>query len=127
LCIPDRDDVQGLEERLQNRRDSDRFRRPDRKLEQDVQAHRSRSRVDGMEAQVVGNARQAVIESAHSFYKMSGSGNDFIFFDLSEGSADGLENPATIRAISARGTGVGADGVVFLEPDSDDRFTIRYY
>lgn len=68
-----------------------------------------------------------MIESARSFYKMSGSGNDFVVFDLSEGSADGLENPDAIRAISARGTGVGADGVVFLEPDTDDRFTIRYY
>jgi diaminopimelate epimerase len=67
------------------------------------------------------------MDETHSFYKMSGSGNDFVFFDLSEGSSGELENPETIRAISARGTGVGADGVVFLEPGSDDRFAIRYY
>lgn len=66
-------------------------------------------------------------ESNRPFYKMSGSGNDFVFFDLSDGSADGLESPEAIRALSARGTGVGADGVVFLEPGGDDDFSIRYY
>jgi diaminopimelate epimerase len=67
------------------------------------------------------------MDTNRKFYKMSGSGNDFIFFDLSEGDAGDLENPAAIRALSARGTGVGADGVVFLKPQSDDSFAIRYY
>jgi len=62
-----------------------------------------------------------------NFYKMSGSGNDFVFFDLSDGAAPDLENPAAIRALSARGTGVGADGVVFVRPESDSSFAIRYY
>ena len=62
-----------------------------------------------------------------AFYKMSGSGNDFVFFDLSEEPAGGLETPEAIQAISSRGTGVGADGVVFLRPDTDDKFSIRYY
>ena len=61
------------------------------------------------------------------FYKMSGSGNDFVFFDLSDGDSPELENPDAIRALSARGTGVGADGVVFLRPGTDDSFSIRYY
>ena len=76
---------------------------------------------------MVVSARKTLMRDPTSFYKMSGSGNDFVFFDLSDGSAKPLENPDLIRAISARGTGVGADGVVFLEPGSDDRFTIRYY
>jgi diaminopimelate epimerase len=58
---------------------------------------------------------------------MSGSGNDFVFFDAADGDVSDLENAAAIRALSARGTGVGADGVVFLDPGSDDSFTIRYY
>ncbi|MGK2962613.1 MAG: diaminopimelate epimerase [Gemmatimonadaceae bacterium] len=61
------------------------------------------------------------------FYKMSGSGNDFVFFDLRDGPAGSLETPEAVRAISARATGVGADGVVFLEPGTRDSFSIRYY
>ena len=61
------------------------------------------------------------------FYKMSGSGNDFVFFDASDGDLSEVENAAAIRSLSARGTGVGADGVVFLKPGSDDSFAIRYY
>lgn len=61
------------------------------------------------------------------FYKMSGSGNDFVFFESTDGDMSELENPDAIRALSARGTGVGADGVVFLKPDSDESFSIRYY
>jgi diaminopimelate epimerase len=68
-----------------------------------------------------------LIDDPLSFYKMSGSGNDFVFFDLTDPSAATLEKPEAIRTLSARGTGVGADGVVFMEPGGDDRFTIRYY
>ena len=67
------------------------------------------------------------MDSGRLFYKMSGSGNDFVFFDLSEGSPGELETAEAVRAISARGTGVGADGVVFLQPRADDSFAIRYY
>lgn len=67
------------------------------------------------------------MDAGRSFYKMSGSGNDFVFFDLRDGPAGDLETPESIRAISARGTGVGADGVVFMEPGTSDRFSIRYY
>lgn len=69
----------------------------------------------------------SLMEVNREFYKMSGSGNDFVFFDMSDGSDPRLENPAAIRALSARGTGVGADGVVFLRPESDEAITIRYY
>jgi diaminopimelate epimerase len=51
---------------------------------------------------------------------MSGSGNDFVFFDMREDAAPELETTETIRSISARGTGVGADGVVFLTPGTSD-------
>ncbi len=50
-------------------------------------------------------------------YKMTGSGNDFVVVD---GRADPVARwgPERVRAVCARGTGVGADGVVVLEPGS---------
>jgi len=50
-------------------------------------------------------------------YKMSGSGNDFVFVD---GRASPLSawTPEPIRAVCDRHTGVGADGFVVLEPGS---------
>jgi diaminopimelate epimerase len=61
------------------------------------------------------------------FYKMTGSGNDFVVFDSTGGKAGYLENAETIRALSARGTGVGADGVVFVEADKPGEVRMRYY
>jgi len=61
------------------------------------------------------------------FYKMSGSGNDFVFFDLRDGPAGELETIEVIRALCARGTGIGADGVVFLDPGDARSFGMRYY
>ena len=61
------------------------------------------------------------------FYKMTGSGNDFVVFDASDGAARELENPETIRILSARGTGVGADGVVFVEKVAGGDVRMRYY
>jgi diaminopimelate epimerase len=52
------------------------------------------------------------------FFKMSGSGNDFVFLD---GRWTGPDEWSTerIRRVCARGTGVGADGLVILVPGSD--------
>jgi len=61
------------------------------------------------------------------FYKMSGSGNDFVFFDLADGAPKQLANPDEISRICARGTGVGADGVVFFERGRPDAIAITYY
>lgn len=61
------------------------------------------------------------------FYKMTGSGNDFVVFDASHGSVRALENEETIRSLSARGTGIGADGVVFVEKVGDGDVRMRYY
>jgi diaminopimelate epimerase len=61
------------------------------------------------------------------FYKMTGSGNDFVVFDATAGSASHLENEETIRSLSARGTGVGADGVVFVEKAGESDVRMRYY
>jgi len=61
------------------------------------------------------------------FYKMTGSGNDFVVFDASDGALAELENTETIRLLSARGTGVGADGVVFIEKAAGGDVRMRYY
>src|SRR5436305_1354621 len=52
------------------------------------------------------------------FVKMSGSGNDFIMVDARTQLPGELENPATISRLCARGTGIGADGIVFLQPSA---------
>jgi diaminopimelate epimerase len=61
------------------------------------------------------------------FYKMTGSGNDFVVFDSSAGVTTQLENAETITALAARGTGIGADGVVFLEKAGEGDVRMRYY
>lgn len=61
------------------------------------------------------------------FWKMSGSGNDFVFFDARHEPAGELESPSMVRAVCERKAGVGADGVVFIVPDDVHPFGIRYY
>ncbi len=50
-------------------------------------------------------------------YKMTGSGNDFVVLD-GRTSVPTRWSPDRIRAVCARGTGVGADGLVVLVPGS---------
>jgi len=61
------------------------------------------------------------------FYKMTGSGNDFVVFQAKRGDVPELETPEAVQALSGRGTGVGADGVVFLEPAGKGDVRMRYY
>jgi diaminopimelate epimerase len=65
--------------------------------------------------------------SALPFHKMSGSGNDFVVFDPTAGAFQEIENAGIIKALCARGTGIGADGVVFLEPSGNNSVRMRYY
>jgi diaminopimelate epimerase len=61
---------------------------------------------------------------------MSGSGNDFIFFDFLHAQTsppDGLDTPEVIDRVCTRATGVGADGVVFIQHDATESFRIRYF
>lgn len=55
------------------------------------------------------------------FYKMTGSGNDFVFFDGREVDRALLSQPEVVRAICHRNNGIGADGVVILEEVPDSR------
>jgi diaminopimelate epimerase len=67
-------------------------------------------------------------DAGRPFWKMSGSGNDFVFIDArGGGGVDPLETTAGIRAICAPHLGVGADGVVFIDESADALFAIRYY
>jgi diaminopimelate epimerase len=50
-------------------------------------------------------------------YKMTGSGNDFVMVDARV-SAPADWTPEDMQAVCARGTGIGADGVVFVGPGS---------
>lgn len=50
-------------------------------------------------------------------YKMTGSGNDFVMLDARV-SPPSDWTPQDMQAICARGTGIGADGVVFVGPGS---------
>ena len=62
------------------------------------------------------------------FYKMTGSGNDFVFLDGREPGTAAFERAGAIQALCARGTGIGADGLVVLEPGGDEAdIRMRYY
>ena len=65
------------------------------------------------------------------FWKVVGSGNDFVFLDARGAGAgpDPLETTDSIVALCAPHTGVGADGVVFVGPpvEPETALSIRYY
>ena len=65
--------------------------------------------------------------SRRTFWKMTGSGNDFVFFDARSEPAMELESAAAIGAICDRRRGVGADGIVLLENDPEHTYGIRYF
>jgi diaminopimelate epimerase len=67
-----------------------------------------------------------VIPSGRPFFKMSGSGNDFVVVDARAEAPGPLADPSVIRSICARGTGVGADGIVFLETDPSAAVRLTY-
>lgn len=64
--------------------------------------------------------------AAREFVKMSGSGNDFVLIDARVKPPGELSRPDVISAICARGTGVGADGIVFLLPSDRADLKLLY-
>lgn len=58
------------------------------------------------------------------FTKMSGAGNDFLVWG--EGVSVGPAEIEAIRRLCRRGTGVGADGVLFVAPDGAGRVAADY-
>ena len=67
-----------------------------------------------------------MIPAGRPFFKMSGSGNDFVFIDARETPPGPLGSSEAVKAICARGTGVGADGVVFLLRPEKGTIRMRY-
>lgn len=62
------------------------------------------------------------------FAKMTGSGNDFVFFDARQVDGAVVTRPEVIQSICNRNNGIGADGIVLLEPGSDGADArIRYF
>src|SRR5688572_10736079 len=64
-----------------------------------------------------------MIPFGREFFKMSGSGNDFVFVDTRTEPAGPLASREIVGAICSRGTGIGADGVCFF--DRSDNATVR--
>lgn len=92
--------------------------------------------MDGLAAALAGAAREGLMTGTtyrgRRFFKMTGSGNDFVFFDGREKDVAQFEDPSTVQLLCARGTGVGADGVVIISSGSGEEgeapdVTIRYY
>jgi diaminopimelate epimerase len=67
-----------------------------------------------------------MLPAGRRFYKMSGSGNDFIMFDAMASPPGALAEASMVEALCARGTGVGADGIVLLEPSDSADFRMVY-
>ena len=62
-----------------------------------------------------------------SFYKMSGSGNDFIIIDNRNRIIDDTELPTLIRHACRRKISVGADGLILIEPSNTADFRWRFF
>ena len=62
-----------------------------------------------------------------SFYKMSGSGNDFIIIDNRSRIIDDTELPTLIRHACRRKISVGADGLILIEPSDTADFRWRFF
>ena len=60
------------------------------------------------------------------FYKMTGSGNDFVMLDGRATSADRWP-PDRVRAICDRRNGIGADGLVILTPEKAGIVRMSYW
>jgi diaminopimelate epimerase len=84
--------------------------------------------VDGLAAPLVVPDRQTldVIPFGREFWKMSGSGNDFVFVDARSEPAGPLATPQVVQTICSRGTGIGADGVCILEPSKTGAIKLVY-
>lgn len=61
------------------------------------------------------------------FYKYHGAGNDFILVDNRSHAFDRVKSNETVRQLCHRHFGIGADGLMFLEKDSEADFDMMYY
>lgn len=61
------------------------------------------------------------------FYKMSGSGNDFIVIDNRNGSVTVNDLPPFVVKVCRRRLSVGADGLILIEPSARVDFSWRFF
>jgi diaminopimelate epimerase len=61
------------------------------------------------------------------FYKMSGSGNDFIIIDNREGILEGVNLPQWVKRVCRRRFSVGADGLILVQKSPKVDFQWRYF
>ncbi|ACL02122.1 diaminopimelate epimerase [Desulfatibacillum aliphaticivorans] len=61
------------------------------------------------------------------FYKMSGSGNDFIIADNRDGKIAKDDMPGLAKALCARKISIGADGLVLVENSDQCDFKWQFY
>ncbi|MBN2712429.1 MAG: diaminopimelate epimerase [Planctomycetes bacterium] len=62
-----------------------------------------------------------------TFYKMQGSGNDFIMIDNRDNLVADSDRVAFVKKVCPRATAVGADGVIFLENDPELDFKWHFF
>jgi len=62
-----------------------------------------------------------------TFFKMSGSGNDFIIVDNREKAVKDNDLPGLIQGICRRKISVGADGFILIEPSDKADFKWRFF
>ena len=61
------------------------------------------------------------------FYKMNGSGNDFILIDNRTAIIDPEAAPELARSLCRRKVSVGADGLILIENDAEVDFSWRFF
>jgi diaminopimelate epimerase len=62
-----------------------------------------------------------------SFFKMHGGGNDFVLIDHRQPVIPEADQPRFARRVCARQVGVGADGLILIEPGDKADFKWRFY
>ena len=67
-----------------------------------------------------------MLPGGRTFYKMSGSGNDFVMVDATREPPGTLATATVVQAVCARATGIGADGIVFLEGSAVADYRMTY-
>ncbi len=60
-----------------------------------------------------------------AFYKYQGTGNDFIIINNLDGKTD--LSPAVIQKLCTPKFGIGADGLMYLNPSADYDFEMKYF